>query len=193
MCDTICTECELIGIIMMVAVFDIDISDEKIVQTFYQDIYRIAYRLVGNEDDALDLTQETFQNVLNVRAQGTVIEQPRAYLITALKNLFFRRIKVAKREERVENIEEFVQKYSDMVLDENPEPIDSELIQRGISSLDKHFRLPLILYYYNELSYEQISGMLNIPIGTVMSRLSRAKRFLKIWLNKNGFTGISGD
>ena len=154
-----------------------------LVDTYYHDVYGTAYRLTGNEPDALDLTQETFKNVLGALASGTDIESPKAYLMTAMKNAFFRGLRKGKHEGPAEDIEDYIETHQ---LDDVSPPTDtisSDDIQDAIGRLDENFRLPLVLFYYNECSYEEISRILDVPIGTVMSRLARAKRFVKLYVS----------
>jgi RNA polymerase sigma-70 factor (ECF subfamily) len=157
------------------------LSFETIVDTFYSEVYGTAYRLTGNQADADDLVQETFTNVLKAVKSGSVIEYPKAYLITTLKNTFFKHIKDKGREQSAERIEDYIEEHQ---LDEIPASIevDSNSIQEAISKLEEKYRMPLVLFYFNEFSYQEISEVLDVPIGTVMSRLARGKRFIKLYI-----------
>ena len=158
-----------------------DTDFENMVNEYYSDVYGIADRLAGNPADADDLAQETFKNVLKAVTSGSVIQNPKAYLITTLKHTFFKKVRESGKERNAEYIEEFMEKHK--LDDLNPSAsIDAESIQNALSRLDETYRLPLVLFYYNEYSYEEIAELLDIPIGTVMSRLSRGKRYLKLAL-----------
>jgi RNA polymerase sigma-70 factor (ECF subfamily) len=61
---------------------------------------------------------------------------------------------------------------------ENPR-MDSATLQKALEQLDPNYRAPLVLFYLKELSYRDIAETLGVPIGTVMSRLSRAKNNLR--------------
>jgi RNA polymerase sigma-70 factor, ECF subfamily len=58
-------------------------------------------------------------------------------------------------------------------------PIDSAQLQRVLSELPEAFRTPIILYYFEDFSYRDIAEQMSVPLGTVMSRLARAKTFLR--------------
>ena len=57
--------------------------------------------------------------------------------------------------------------------------IDSEELQQILNELPEEFRTPLILFYFEEFSYREIADQINVPIGTVMSRLARGKGYLR--------------
>jgi len=69
--------------------------------------------------------------------------------------------------------------------DEAPE-IDPSRLQKALDELDEGFRTPLILFYFEEFSYRDIAEQMELPIGTVMSRLARAKAYLRATLAPNG-------
>ena len=58
-------------------------------------------------------------------------------------------------------------------------PVDSAQLQTALDALPEVFRTPIILYYFEEFSYKDIAEQMNVPLGTVMSRLARAKTFLR--------------
>jgi RNA polymerase sigma-70 factor (ECF subfamily) len=74
--------------------------------------------------------------------------------------------------------------------DETPE-IDPARLQKALDELEEGFRTPLILFYFEEFSYRDIAEQMDLPIGTVMSRLARAKGYLRAKLCPNGTEGIA--
>ena len=87
------------------------------------------------------------------------------------------------RSERIKG--ERIQIDPDALPDEAGRPldhVDSEALQRVLGELPEVFRTPVILYYFEEFSYRDIAEQMELPIGTVMSRLARAKAHLRILL-----------
>jgi RNA polymerase sigma-70 factor (ECF subfamily) len=64
-------------------------------------------------------------------------------------------------------------------------------LQQTLDELEEGFRTPLILFYFEEFSYRDIAEQMELPIGTVMSRLARAKAYLRAKLCPNGVDGFS--
>ncbi|CAN5471921.1 N/A [soil metagenome] len=157
-------------------------SIEALVEQYYQSLYCYAFRLTGSAMDAEDLTQESF-----CRAQlcGDQLREPskaKAWLFRILRNLYLHRL----RSER--NRGERIQIDPDALPEETGEAlehVDSEALQRVLSELPEVFRTPLILYYFEDFSYRDIAEQMELPIGTVMSRLARAKAQLRILLDQS--------
>lgn len=137
-------------------------------------LYRYAYRLTGDADDAEDLVQQTFllahQHGDQLREAGAA----RGWLISIVRNVFLKSIRHRDRGRSLEEIDE--PQMADTSLEE---PIHLELLQHALLELAEEFRSPLVLYYFEEFSYQEIAKQMGVPIGTVMSRLSRAKAYLK--------------
>jgi len=150
---------------------------EDLVNRYYEDLFRFAYSLAKGEADAADLTQETFYifaqkgNQINDRAKA------KSWLFTTLYREFLRK---RGRDGR-------------MVLSEDGEPYNSEdaigstvdrdtdssAVREALALLDESYRAPLTLFYLEGFAYREIAEVLDIPIGTVMSRLSRGKEALR--------------
>src|SRR5881275_1491872 len=73
--------------------------------------------------------------------------------------------------------------------------IESAKLQQALNELDEAFRTPIILFYFEEFSYRDIAEQMDLPIGTVMSRLARAKAYLRAKLapqETNGYAAADG-
>jgi len=150
---------------------------EEIVDRFYPMLYRFALSLARHEADACDLTQETFTIWA---AKGHLLRdrsKVKSWLFTTLYREF---ISNRRREMRwpKEDLSE-VENELPCAMPETVDCLESTQVMEALQSIDETFRAPLVLYYLQEHSYEEIAGILEIPIGTVMSRLSRGKQKLQ--------------
>lgn len=146
-------------------------------------LYNFAHWLTQNREEAEDLVQETYAKALRgFRSfqQGTNF---RAWIYQILRNTFLTSrtgLKVtATVPLEVEGEEEIVPADRD-----TPESIllqrsDQRLVQEALGKLPVPYREVLLLCEFEEMSYQEISATLAVPIGTVMSRISRARRALK--------------
>lgn len=147
-------------------------------------VYNLALRVLKNEDEALDLAQETFVRAWTALPNFRGQSQFRTWLYRIVTNLCYNRLPGLRRS---------LNELGDDVISELPETDrspgnpssgseDRELrsyLHRAIEELDEHYRLLISLRYQNELSYEEIAGALNLPLGTVKTGLFRAKEQLR--------------
>ena len=154
-------------------------------------LYRTALRLSRNSQDAEDLVQETYLNAfrsLDRFEEGTNL---RAWLFRILNNAFISQYRRRKRRpsSSIEDVTEYYL-YDHLVeggaapRTENPEQevldrIGDEAVLRALEDLPVEFRQVELLADVEGFSYREIADILNIPIGTVMSRLYRARRRLQ--------------
>src|SRR5262245_31265843 len=148
----------------------------QLIDAHYQALYRYAYRLSGSAADAEDLTQEAFGKALARLAQLREPERARGWLFRILRNAYLHRVRDQKRHRVVplDKVGDLPERSSD-----EPPDIDSDQLQQALNELDEAFRTPIILYYFEEFSYRDIAEQMDLPIGTVMSRLARAKTHLR--------------
>jgi RNA polymerase sigma-70 factor, ECF subfamily len=147
-------------------------------------VYNLALRVLKNEEEALDLAQETFVRAWmalpNFRGQS----QFRTWLYRIVSNLCYNRLP---------NLRRSLTELGDDVIAELPETDSAfdnpargtesrelrSYLHQAIDQLDENYRLLISLRYQNELSYEEIATMLNLPLGTVKTGLFRAKEQLR--------------
>ncbi len=139
-------------------------------------LYRYAYRLSGAPADAEDLTQETFCKAQSQLSQLRDIERARSWLFSILRNTYLQRL---RKENRLSVALDDVGELPDPAPDEDLPEIDQEELQKVLDEMPEAFRTPVLLYYFEEFSYRDIAEQMELPIGTVMSRLSRAKAYLR--------------
>lgn len=149
---------------------------EQLVAAFYQPLYRYAYRLSGSPQEAEDLTQEAFCQAQHKLGQLRDETRAKAWLFSILRNAYLHRVRASKQEHRValDSIGEIPDRPSEPL----PEIEQAEL-QRALGELPETFRTPVILYYFEDFSYREIAEQMEVPLGTVMSRLARAKSYLR--------------
>ena len=149
----------------------------ELIDTHYEALYRYGYRLSGNSSDAEDLTQETIGKAVTKLRQLRDTDRVKPWLFRILRNLYLHRIRDDKRKRIVplDSVGEPVQPVNTPANFE----IDPKQLQDSLNELDETFRTPLILFYFEDFSYKDIADQMDLPIGTVMSRLARAKSFLK--------------
>jgi RNA polymerase sigma-70 factor (ECF subfamily) len=154
---------------------------EQTVELFYVPLFKFAHRLSGNPVDAADLTQETFYLA---QTRGHQLHTPgrvKSWLFTTLYREFLKRRLRQNRfpEVALEEAEE------DWVEADGTHSVraDVPLMLRALRELDERFRLPLKLFYLENKTYREIAAAVPLPIGTVMSRISRGKQLLASVLN----------
>lgn len=147
----------------------------RLVDEHYALLYRYAYRLCGSSTEAEDLTQQTFLAAAVKFDQLRDTERAKSWLFTILRNHYLKRLR-HEATIRWESLDDAVDHTRDEGIDTE---IDSEHLQRTLNEMPEEFRSTLILFYFDEFSYQEIAEQLGVPLGTVMSRLSRGKAYLR--------------
>lgn len=151
-------------------------SVQQLVDEHYLSLYRYGYRLTGSSADAEDLTQETFCKAQLQMAQLRDPGRAKSWLFSILRNAYLHRVR-SRRQQRQVPLE-----WVGDLAGPSPEPfpeVETEQLQQALDELPEVFRTPVILYYFEEFSYRDIAEQMDLPIGTVMSRLARAKAHLR--------------
>ena len=147
----------------------------QLVAEHHQVVYRYAYRLTGSVQDAEDLTQQVFLTAQQKLGQLRNINAAKSWLFAILRNSF-----VKDRQRRRPVLATDVAMDVDSVPTDSLEgDVDQERLQDALNRLPDDFRRVVLMFYFEECSYKEIAERLEMPIGTVMSRLSRAKGHLR--------------
>ena len=156
---------------------------QRLVEDHYVALYRYAYRLSGTSADAEDLTQEAFCKAQQHFGQLRDASRAKPWLFSILRNAYLHRVRADRQQHCVslESIGELPEPPPDPLPD-----IDPERLQQALNELPEVFRTPIILYYFEDFGYRDIAEQMDLPIGTVMSRLARAKAHLRSRLLKPG-------
>jgi len=152
-------------------------SYELLVQRHMNRVYSIVYRLVCNKEEAEDITQEVFMVLMREagnydQARGSV----NAFLLGIARNHVLRRL---KRERRLLSIDEATETTrAEEQLEDLSRREAIESLQKAVLSLPEHYREVVVLCELQEMSYAEAATVLGCAIGTVRSRLHRARTML---------------
>ena len=159
------------------------VSFEELAMPLFDQLYNFAYWLTRDRSEAEDLVQETYVKALRGFSSFQLGTNFRAWMYRILRNTFLTSRSGLKATMTVPlDLEE--NSFDLPIQRETPEEIlidrsNWQLIQTAIEELPVHSREILLLCDLEEMSYREISEALSIPIGTVMSRLSRARKMLQ--------------
>jgi len=151
---------------------------EQLVDAHYEALYRFAMSLSKNRDTASDLVQQTFCIWAEKGHQLRDRSRAKTWLFTTLHREFLAHVRKAKRYSD-EELTEAVAGRLESSEDGTDRQMDGQRALELLHDLDETFRAPITLFYLQQHSYKEIAAILDIPIGTVMSRISRAKEMLR--------------
>lgn len=165
---------------------------------FMRALHNMALRLTHDPQDAADLVQETFLRAYRTFANFTPGSNCKAWLFTILYSIFVNQYRQSKRRPRMESVEELEERFHRFV--EAPADPASDIttvegwgwrwspeVERALRQLPEDFRVPLLLVDVEGLSYEEAASVLGCPVGTVGSRLYRARLALFAMLQEYAY------
>jgi RNA polymerase sigma factor (sigma-70 family) len=146
----------------------------------FESVFRYAYRLTGCRSAAEDIAQEVFLRAFKSIEQLRDVAAERGWLLAITRNEFARwcRLAAAQRASSTDRDVADEAEGGEQDLERR------EWVQTAIEHLPPEFRSVVLMFYFEQLSYTDIAEVLQIPIGTVMSRLNRAKSHLKRCLDE---------
>jgi RNA polymerase sigma factor (sigma-70 family) len=150
---------------------------QQLVDANYQALFRFAMSMTRDSHRACDLVQETFCRWAEKGDQLRDRSKAKTWLFTTLHREFLSQRRKASRFS-----DEPVDAMAERLSEEIGEPerqMDGQRALELLAGLDENHRAPLALFYLQQHSYKQIADILEIPIGTVMSRISRGKELLR--------------
>ena len=156
-----------------------ELNFEELVNRYYRDLYRFGLSLTQSEADAADLTQQTFyiwaKKGHQLREEGNA----KRWLLTTLHREFLQQRRRQQRftDEPLEGATEQTYETSDI------SQTDVETMLDYLNYIHENYRAALVLYYLEDLAYKEIAEVLEIPLGTVQSRIARGKSQLGQLLN----------
>jgi len=176
----------------MTAADDTKESFERLAAAHLHPLYSMAVRLTRQPQEAEDLVQETLLRAYRFFDKFERGTNFKAWVFKILKNAFINRYRKAQKEPDTVDFDAIEEGLESLVADAPagaPAPADPERvffdkvidgeIEKAIDELPAEFRMVLLMAVVEEMSYKEIATALSIPIGTVMSRLHRARRMLQ--------------
>jgi RNA polymerase sigma-70 factor, ECF subfamily len=151
-------------------------------------LYNVALKYTGNVFDAQDIVQETYLMAFDKFSQLKDPDRIKPWMLRILRNIF---LKTCQKETTRQQLQktDYIDYLKSCVDKKDADDLlslaaDTRLVNQAIASLPVKYKEVLTLYFLEDLRYKDIAKTLDIPIGTVMSRLNRAKEGLKIKLLK---------
>jgi RNA polymerase sigma-70 factor, ECF subfamily len=162
---------------------------EKLALPLVDPLYNFARWLSGDADEARDLVQETFVKALKGFGSFQEGTNFRAWMFRILRNTFLTSRTGLERRNTVQEDEAGFEET--VVSQETPETTlirraDTELVRKAIAQLAPAFQEVLLLADVEEMKYQEVADALSIPIGTVMSRLARARKQIREYILQTG-------
>jgi RNA polymerase sigma-70 factor (ECF subfamily) len=156
-----------------------DVDFEQLVQAHYASLFRFALSLARDETAAADLVQQTFFLWASKGDKLRVACAARSWLLTTLHREFLGSRRRETRFAQVEVTEAEADEELPHIGPETGEGLDGHAVMQALMEVAEIYRAPLALFYLEDLSYQEIAETLEVPAGTVMSRLARGKDQLR--------------
>lgn len=159
---------------------------ENIIHTYGRDLYSFCRFITHNRYEADDLYQDTFLKLYEIREKTVIEKNPKSYIMTISVNLYRNYKRKHAVRMAITGGEASVEDYMDVIASKDVQPdtqivIQEEyrLLRAEINKLPDKYKLPLLLFYMEDIPLTEISKILKLPVGTVKTRLHRAKNILK--------------
>lgn len=165
---------------------------DELVRRHKHRVYNVVYRFLGDREDALDVCQEVFVRAYQSIAAFRGGSQVYTWLHTIASNLARNNIRDKGRKGRNKGVSlEQLEADAPGIAQEAAQQTSGDpattamsrelegILQKCLEELPEHYRLAFVLRTYDDLSYEEIAGIMNCPVGTVRSRLNQARRMLR--------------
>lgn len=164
---------------------------EELLDVYGNDVYRFCLHIMRNKENADDLYQDTVLTAFRKVDTLNLSDNPKSYLLSVavkLSHNFFRKEKrtsekiILSADETLNNLPD----NADIQLSTEKEAMRIAL-RKAVASLEEKYRIPVVLYYFDEQNIGFISNIMKIPEGTVKSRLHKARTLIAEALKKEGF------
>lgn len=164
-------------------------SFDRLIRAYEKRAYNLAYRLAGNYDEANDISIDAFVRVFQAIKHFRGEANFSTWLFRIVTNVYLDRRKRMKNRQHL-SLQEYIDLEENSVTRqiEDPSPTPGQVVevnernavlQKAVASLPDYQRAMIVLYHTEGLSYDEIAEALDLPIGTVKSRLNRARLLLR--------------
>jgi len=171
-------------------------SFDQLIRNYEKRVYNLAYRLSGSYDEASDVSLDAFVRVFQAIKHFRGDSNFATWLFRIVTNVYLDRRKRMKNRQHL-SLEEYIELEDSVVKRqiEDPSPAPSTIaetnernaaLHKAVASLPDYQRVMIVLYHTEGLSYDEIAEALDLPIGTVKSRLNRARLVLREKLQSKG-------
>lgn len=153
---------------------------EELVARYADDVYRYAYRLAGSVETAEDLSQETYVEAWRSIGSLRDPEKGRAWLCGILRHRYARWVRTAQRTPKLEIS---LEQLGDQVSVPDPEALEvlsrRELLQTALNNLEDRYKEPFLMVFLEGVTCREAAEHLKLPLGTVLSRIHRARQYMR--------------
>lgn len=161
-------------------------NEQEVIKEYYSPLHNLAYKIIGNEEHASDIVQDSFESwhksIDKFRGESSLF----TYLYRIVTNKSINFIRKQKREKKL------IQKIENNFNNDEHNPIKSTelkmVFDEAFKKVPDKYLKPLLLVEYEQFDYKKISKILDIPLNTVRSRISRAREKLLKILKEMGVT-----
>ncbi|MDN5346996.1 MAG: polymerase sigma-70 factor, subfamily [Clostridia bacterium] len=154
----------------------------ELVKRYQRQVYSLAYRLVNNQEDALDLSQDIFLKLYQNLGKYDPQRPFSPWLYRLACNVCYTSLR--RRPQEALPLDKVIEFTPLVPLDGGPEDYYEsrevqELVRRAIAELPENYRVPIVLRYLENLTYQQIADIMELPLSTIETRLYRGKALLQ--------------
>jgi len=168
----------------------VSLDFDNLVENYYRPLYQFAFSLTRSESDACDLTQQTFYIWATKGHQLRDGAKVKTWLFTTLHREF---LETRRRQNRFPHLE-LTQAEAELpaVSPARISQLDSAEVLHALTLVDERYQAPVALFYLEDCAYKDIAAILDVPMGTVKSRIARGIAQLQKALASNDAQGQSG-
>jgi RNA polymerase sigma-70 factor (ECF subfamily) len=169
-----------------------ELAWRKLIETFHKCVYSTAYHMLCNHEDALDAVQDVFIKVFEGLRKFRKGSSLSTWIYRICINVCLDRLR-RRKETLMSSLSDEEREGLIELPDPSPPPEEvveknelKELVRSAINSLPAHMRMVVVLCDLEGLSYDEVAKILGVPVGTVKSRLNRARLSLRNILQSKG-------